>query len=85
MAALATRFAGDSHSRPRAHAPIVEPIIASLGAEFLTVPDEVVDRCVADVWACAEHLGVDVTPALVERIARERLLAKVNSSPPSRR
>jgi hypothetical protein len=81
MAALATRVAGDPPSQPRLH----ESITSRLGAEFLGVPGEVVDRCVADVWACAEHLGVDVTPALVERNARERLLARVNSSPPSRR
>ncbi|RCG25091.1 hypothetical protein DQ384_32380 [Sphaerisporangium album] len=52
-----------------------------LSHEFVTVPAETVDRCVEDVWACAAHLGVDVTTAVVERIARERLLAVAGSAP----
>ncbi len=57
---------------------------ARLAAEFLAVPDGVVRRCLADAGARAEHLGVDVTaPGVVERLARERLLAMVNSTPPS--
>ncbi|MFC4532039.1 hypothetical protein [Sphaerisporangium dianthi] len=45
------------------------------------MPVEVVDRCVEDVQACAAHLGVDVTTAVVERIAREHLLAVASSAP----
>ncbi len=57
---------------------------ARLAAEFPTVPPSAVDRCVADVRACAEHLGVEATPEVVERVAREHLLALVNSAPPRR-
>ncbi|WP_066374411.1 hypothetical protein [Herbidospora mongoliensis] len=62
-----------------------EAVTTRLNEEFLTVPIVTVERCVDDVWACAEHLGVDVTPVSVELIAREHLLALVNSSPPGRR
>lgn len=61
-----------------------KPVSAHLAAEFLTVPLDTVDRCVADVWACAEHLGVEATPEVIERVAREHLLALVNSAPPPR-
>nr|WP_062334785.1 hypothetical protein [Herbidospora sakaeratensis] len=62
-----------------------EAVAARLAEEFLTVPLVTVERCVDDVCACTEHLGVDVTPVSIERIAREHLLALVNSAPPSRR
>ncbi|RJL34418.1 hypothetical protein D5H75_08270 [Bailinhaonella thermotolerans] len=58
---------------------------ARLAAEFLTVPVDTVDRYVCDVWICAEHLGVEATPPVVERIARERLLGLIHSEPPSSR
>jgi hypothetical protein len=64
---------------------VTQPVSAVLAAEFPAVPRLTVERCVADVWACAEHLGVEVTPAIIERIAREHLLAMINSAPPSRR
>ncbi|WP_433354124.1 hypothetical protein ACQP25_11445 [Microtetraspora malaysiensis] len=78
MPVLATRVGG------RAPTLLLEPVSARLAAEFLTVPAERVSRCVADVWACTEHLGLRATPATVEWIAREHLLALVNSAPPSR-
>ncbi|WP_258573083.1 hypothetical protein [Actinomadura parmotrematis] len=56
-----------------------------LEAEFLDLPSGTVDRCVADVLACVTHLGIDATPALVERMAREHLVGKVRSEPPSGR
>lgn len=71
MLALATRF-------------LREPVSLRLAEEFLTVPVDTIDRCVADVCACATHLGIDATPDVVERIAREHLLAIVNSAPPPR-
>ncbi|WP_239161672.1 hypothetical protein [Acrocarpospora phusangensis] len=64
---------------------MTQPVNAVLAAEFPAVPRPAVERCVADVWACAEHLGVEVTPAIIERIAREHLLAMINSAPPSSR
>lgn len=79
MPVLAPRFGGG-----RATAPLLEPVSARLAAEFLGVPVDTVSRCVADVWACTEHLGLRATPATVEWIAREHLLALVNSAPPSR-
>ncbi|MCW2878394.1 MAG: hypothetical protein JWQ95_2494 [Sphaerisporangium sp.] len=45
------------------------------------MPVNSVDRCVEDVWACVAHLGVDVTTDVVERIAREHLLALACSAP----
>ncbi|MFI6291872.1 hypothetical protein ACIBEJ_09830 [Nonomuraea sp. NPDC050790] len=71
MLALATRM-------------LKEPVSHRLAEEFLTVPVDTIDRCVADVCACAEHLGIQATPQIVERIAREHLLAIVNSAPPPR-
>jgi hypothetical protein len=62
----------------------VDLVTARLAAEFLTVPATTVNRCVTDVWACGEHLGLTVTPEIAERVARERLLGLVNSTPPSR-
>ncbi|WP_248958784.1 hypothetical protein [Sphaerisporangium perillae] len=54
---------------------------ARLRDEFLGVPVEIVDRCVEDVRACAAHLGLELTTAVVERIAREHLLALSSSAP----
>jgi hypothetical protein len=71
MLALATRF-------------IREPVSLRLASEFLTVPVDTIDRCVNDVCACTRHLGIEATPDVVERIAREHLLALVNSAPPPR-
>ncbi|WP_049573034.1 hypothetical protein [Nonomuraea sp. SBT364] len=71
MLALATRF-------------LKEPVSLRLAEEFLTVPVDTIDRCVEDVCACAQHLGITTTPEIVERIAREHLLAIVNSAPPPR-
>ncbi|MQY08347.1 hypothetical protein [Actinomadura macrotermitis] len=56
-----------------------------LADEFLSFPSDTVDRCVADVLACVTHLGIDATPALVERMAREHLVGMVKSEPPSGR
>lgn len=71
MLALATRL-------------LREPVSHRLAEEFLTVPVDTIDRCVADVCACAQHLGITATPEIVERVAREHLLAIVNSAPPPR-
>jgi hypothetical protein len=56
-----------------------------LAAEFATFPSDTVERCVADVQACVTHLGLEPTPALVERMAREHLVGMVKSEPPSGR
>ncbi|GII00496.1 hypothetical protein [Planobispora takensis] len=77
MPALATRFTNGPTG-------LREPVSARLAAEFLTVPLDTVDRCVADVFACTEHLGVEATAEVIERVAREHLLAIVNSAPPPR-
>ncbi|ACZ89787.1 hypothetical protein [Streptosporangium roseum] len=77
MPALAIRFTGGTTT-------FHDPVSARLAAEFLTVPLGTVARCVADVRACAEHLRVDATPEVIERVAREHLLALVNSAPPPR-
>ncbi|WP_442811634.1 MULTISPECIES: hypothetical protein [unclassified Streptosporangium] len=77
MPVLATRFTGPSTTHH-------EPMTSHLAAEFLTVPVDTVGKCVAEVCACAEHLGIETTPEIVERVAREHLLALVNSAPPPR-
>ncbi|GAA3418080.1 hypothetical protein [Streptosporangium vulgare] len=93
MPVLTTRFAGPSptlaassasSASPTPSAVLREPVTSHLAAEFLTVPVDTVDRCVADVCACAEHLGIEATAEIVERVAREHLLALVNSAPPPR-
>ncbi|MEO5874955.1 MAG: hypothetical protein ABIS86_09900 [Streptosporangiaceae bacterium] len=53
--------------------------------EFAALAPDQIDRCVTDVRACVAHLGVEPTPALVERIAREHLTGMVKSEPPSGR
>ena len=58
-------------------------ISARLHDEFSGLSPRCVERCVSDTWHCAEHLGIPVTPHLVERVAREHLEAMVNSVPPS--
>ncbi|WP_208803572.1 hypothetical protein [Microbispora triticiradicis] len=84
MPVLAARIDGGPSPEPRLR-ELVEPVVNRLAAEFLTVPLPTVARCVADAWACGEHLGVAVTPEIAGRVARERLLGLVNSAPPSRR
>lgn len=58
-------------------------ISARLHDEFSALSHRCVERCVSDTWNCAEHLGITVTPHLVERVAREHLAAMVKSVPPS--
>ncbi|WP_141583137.1 hypothetical protein [Actinomadura sp. WMMA1423] len=53
--------------------------------EFATFPSDAVHRCVADVQACMAHLGLEATPARVERMAREQLTGILKSQPPSGR
>ncbi len=80
MPALATRLTTGA-APGSAESVSAHRICARLSIEFLGVPVGTIDRCVADAWMCAAHLGVDPTPPVVERIARERLLALVNSTP----
>lgn len=79
MPALALRPSGGT-TDPRTAAPPA-PVVARLSGEFAGVPVELVGRCVRDVSACAVHLGVEPTAAVVERLARERLLALAWSAP----
>jgi hypothetical protein len=58
-------------------------ISARLHDEFSGLSHRCVQRCVSDTWNCFQHLGITVTPDLVERVAREHLEAMVNSVPPS--
>ncbi|WP_046469102.1 hypothetical protein [Allosalinactinospora lopnorensis] len=62
----------------------LQQVTARLHDEFGALSPRRVERCITDTWKCAEHLGFDVTPGLVERVARERLQAMVKSEPPSR-
>ncbi|GAA2413726.1 hypothetical protein GCM10010191_24390 [Actinomadura vinacea] len=56
-----------------------------LAQEFAIFNTDTVERCVADVQACVTHLGLEATPELVERMAREHLIGMVKSEPPSGR
>ncbi|GAA0272335.1 hypothetical protein GCM10009527_080980 [Actinomadura nitritigenes] len=53
--------------------------------EFSHFSPDAVHQCVADVQACMAHLGLDPTPARVERMAREHLVGMLKSEPPSGR
>lgn len=59
------------------------PILRRMCRDFAAVPAEVVERCVNDAWRRARHLGVQLTPRVVEGVAREQLLSLVKSEPPS--
>ncbi|GAA3723862.1 hypothetical protein [Salinactinospora qingdaonensis] len=65
------------------HAGGLQQVTARLVSEFSAVSHSRVERCVSDTWRCAEHLGFEATPGLVERVAREHLQAMVKSEPPS--
>lgn len=51
-------------------------LLDRLAAQFPALDRRTVHRCVRDTCACAEHLGLDVTPALVEALVREHLTAQ---------
>lgn len=62
------------------------PAIADrLTDEFAVLPAATVRRQVDNAWACALQLGLEITPWLVERVAREHLTHLVRSTPPSGR
>ncbi len=60
-------------------------MVRRLHRDFAELPPEAVERCVEDVELRGRHLGVDLTPRLVEVVAREHLLSMVKSEPPSAR
>ncbi|WP_306303264.1 hypothetical protein [Actinomadura chibensis] len=62
-----------------------ESLARRLCDEFTSFPSDTVHRCVADVQACMTHLGLEATPARVERMAREHLTGILKSEPPSGR
>lgn len=59
--------------------------IDRLCGDFTALPPETVERCVSDTLLCVNHLGVDVTPGLIEHIARLHLEGMIKSEPPSGR
>ncbi|GAB2851757.1 hypothetical protein GCM10027176_63310 [Actinoallomurus bryophytorum] len=67
----------------RLHVP--SPMVRRLCRDFTELSAETVERCVADVRLRGRHLGVDLTPQLIEVITREHLLSMVKSEPPSAR
>jgi len=64
---------------------VPSPIVRRLRRDFSELSPETVERCVADVRLRGRHLGVDLTPQLVELVAREHLMSMVKSEPPSAR
>ncbi len=82
MAALTGRPPGPSRTAPDT---AEDPLERRLSDEFDALAPETVAHCVAEVRTCVSHLGVEPTPHLVELIAREHLVGKVKSQPPSGR
>jgi hypothetical protein len=64
---------------------VPSPMVRRLCREFTELTPETIERCVADVGLRGRHLGVDLTPQLVELVAREHLMSMVKSEPPSAR
>lgn len=64
---------------------VPSPMVRRLCRDFAGLSPETVERCVADVQRRGRHLGVDLTPRTVERLAHEHLLSIVKSEPPSAR
>lgn len=64
---------------------IAVPMVKRLCRDFAGLSPETVERCVHDVRLRGRHLGVDLTPQLVELVAREHLVSMVKSEPPSAR
>ncbi|GAA4504141.1 hypothetical protein GCM10023191_057970 [Actinoallomurus oryzae] len=60
-------------------------IVRRLCRDFAGLSRETVERCVADVGLRGRHLGVALTPEIVELLAREHLVSMVKSEPPSAR
>jgi hypothetical protein len=60
-------------------------MVRRLCRDFTELTPETVERCVADVRLRGRHLGVDLTPQLLELVAREHLTSMVKSEPPSAR
>jgi hypothetical protein len=77
--------AGRAATASRPDAAAAETVTTRLSAEFAGLSRETVERCVVHTWMCAQHLGLPVTSALVEVIAREHLFGVEKSAPPSRR
>jgi hypothetical protein len=61
----------------------LQQIATRLHDEFSDLSHRCIQRCVHDTFKCAEHLGIRVTPGLVEGVAREHLRAMVKSAPTS--
>jgi hypothetical protein len=60
-------------------------MVRRLCRDFVVLRTETVERCIADIRLRARHLGVDLTPQLLEVVAREHLTSMVESEPPSAR
>lgn len=64
---------------------VLSPMVRRLRLEFAALSPETIERCIDDVRLRGRHLGVDLTPRLVELVTREHLLSMVKSEPPSAR
>jgi hypothetical protein len=60
-------------------------IVGRLCRDFAGLSRGTVERRVADVGLRGRHLGVPLTPEIVEHLAREHFLSRVKSEPPSAR
>jgi hypothetical protein len=66
-------------------APTLLAVGDRLAGEFAALPAATVRRQVEDALVCVRQLGLEITPWLVERVAREHLTHLVRSEPPSGR
>lgn len=57
----------------------LDDTVRRLAAQFPAIEPYVVRNCVRDTRNCAAHLGVDVAPEVLERLAREHLLTLESS------
>ncbi len=64
---------------------IPDTMMKRLCGDFTALSPQAVARCVRDVRRRGRHLGLDLSPGLVELVAREHLQSMVKSEPPSAR
>ena len=78
---ISDRTARDTGDRGAERASVTDRLVG----EFPILPAATVRRQVEDARVCVRQLGLEATPWLIERVAREHLTHLVRSRPPSGR
>lgn len=78
---ISDRMARDTGDRGAERPSVTDRLVG----EFPILPAATVRRQVEDARVCVRQLGLEATPWLVERVAREHLIHLVRSEPPSGR